>query len=361
MEKQVKSIAISSLHESLPPAMLAEHSRRTQERIENFYRSMHELLDRWIERSPSENTRKSYRRDIECFIDYMEWEWPEESWKVLTTTIKDVLAWRDLMMDEEAAQKTINRRVSSLSGFFRFVAACASEARLPVAIPNPAHSQFIRRLSSTPVQETKNLTLARARQLVALPSSESVIHYRDRAVLKVLLTTGIRIGTLRRLNVSHFHYEEDDSKLSIIEKGEQRRTIGLHRGAADAIKEYLDAAGIESGPLFRARPHSQSEALGKRRISSMSLWRLVKDYLAQLPGAIKKEQVENEDGSLSEVERCIYTPHSLRASTATILLEMGVDIRKVQDLLGHKHVTTTEIYDKRRWRTKESASHEMPL
>jgi len=57
----------------------------------------------------------------------------------------------------------------------------------------------------------------------------------------------------------------------------------------------------------------------------------------------------------------IYTPHSLRATTATLLLDAGEDIRKVQDLLGHKHVTTTQIYDKRRIATSESSSHNVPI
>jgi site-specific recombinase XerD len=67
-----------------------------------------------------------------------------------------------------------------------------------------------------------------------------------------------------------------------------------------------------------------------------------------------KEAV-NKDGEREM--RCIYTPHSLRATTATILLDGTVDIRKVQDLLGHRHVTTTQIYDKRRRGTSDSASH----
>jgi len=76
-------------------------------------------------------------------------------------------------------------------------------------------------------------------------------------------------------------------------------------------------------------------------------------YLEQLPGALKEEQLL--DGST--VQRCIYTPHSLRATTATLLLDANVDIVKVKDLLGHRHVTTTQIYDKRRRSTSESASH----
>ncbi len=57
----------------------------------------------------------------------------------------------------------------------------------------------------------------------------------------------------------------------------------------------------------------------------------------------------------------IYSTHSLRATTATLLLDAGVDIRKVQELLGHRHITTTQIYDKRRRTTKESASHDIPI
>jgi site-specific recombinase XerD len=84
-----------------------------------------------------------------------------------------------------------------------------------------------------------------------------------------------------------------------------------------------------------------------------TLYLLLQRYLEQLPGAIKEEQLA--DGST--VRRGIYTPHSLRATTATLLLDGKVDIVKVKDLLGHRHITTTQIYDKRRRSTSESASH----
>jgi site-specific recombinase XerD len=75
---------------------------------------------------------------------------------------------------------------------------------------------------------------------------------------------------------------------------------------------------------------------------------VIASYVARLPGAVK-------EGTR------LYSTHSLRATTATLLLDAGVDIRKVQELLGHRHVTTTQIYDKRRRTTKESASHDVPI
>ena len=74
-----------------------------------------------------------------------------------------------------------------------------------------------------------------------------------------------------------------------------------------------------------------------------------------------EEEVLATDGGTEKVTRCIYTPHSLRATTATLLLDAGVDIIKVKDLLGHRHVTTTQIYDKRRRSLKEGASHDVPI
>ncbi len=87
------------------------------------------------------------------------------------------------------------------------------------------------------------------------------------------------------------------------------------------------------------------------------MWRVVLSYLERLPGST--HEVTSADGSARR--ECIYTPHSLRATTATLLLDAGVDIRKVQELLGHRHVTTTQLYDKRRRSAAEGASHDVPI
>lgn len=85
--------------------------------------------------------------------------------------------------------------------------------------------------------------------------------------------------------------------------------------------------------------------------------RLLMRYLERIPGAM--HETELADGS--KVRKCHYSPHSLRATSATLLLDSGVPLEAAQDLLDHKHITTTQIYDKRRRAVKDSASYKMPI
>src|SRR6266850_2161283 len=189
------------------------------------------------------------------------------------------------------------------------------------------------------------------------PTGDSVIEHRDRAILKFYLYSGARLATGCRLKVSDFHQEGDAATIRLHEKGDKRRTIGLHYAAAQAINEYVEAAEISSGPLFRPRLNPRSKKLANRAMDPVTMYRLIQSYLERLPGAMK--ELAHSDGRITKA--CIYTPHSLRATPATLLLDASVDIRKVQELLGHRHITTTQIYDKRRRTTAESASHEVPI
>lgn len=342
------------------PVIFAGHATpAVAEKVRKFYWSVADIFELWVRRRVSQHTQRAYRADIMSFVAFMEFSWPEDAIKPLTVKINDVLEYVEQMQGELGmASKTINRRVASLSSFYKYLAGAAAEMRLPITVPNPAHAQFVTRQSSDPRDETKALTGTRARQLMGMPASEDIVDYRDRAIIRLYLYTGIRLSTGCRLKVSDFHQEDGEATLRIHEKGDKRRTIGIHFNAAQAIAEYVEKAGIDSGPLFRAQVHAKKrDKLSSEPISSRTMYRLIQGYLSKLPGAMKKEQLE--DGLV--VEYCIYSPHSLRATVATLLLDAGEDIRKVQDLLGHKHVTTTQIYDKRRIATSQSSSHNVPI
>jgi site-specific recombinase XerD len=343
-----RDLTVLSAADELPPVLAGHQTPEIRARAEGFYAGVAELFERWVARRPSPHTRRAYRRDVLSFVDFLGIGWPEDAFRLLLAKVADVHGWRDSMMAETKAPKTLNRRISSLSSFYKYLAGAAAELRLPINVPNPAHAQFIARESSDPLEGTRALTATRARQLMGLPAGDDVLDFRDRAILKTYLYTGVRLATACRLRVKDFHLDGEQATLTINEKGNKHRIIGIHFAAAEALAEYLKKAGLEAGPIFRARRAVHSDELGDKAMSEASMYRVIAGYVGRLPGAIK-------EGSR------LYSTHSLRATTATLLLDAGVDIRKVQELLGHRHVTTTQIYDKRRRTTKESASHDVPI
>lgn len=353
--------------EGLPPILHGRETPAVKARVERFYSSVAELFEAWVTRRKSPHTQRAYRQDVMEFVRYLAIPWPEEAHQLFTVSLGEVQSWRNHLHEKRAAPKTLNRRISSLSSFFKFLAAAAAELRLPITVPNPAHAQFIARESTDPVEETRALTATRARQLMGLPSGDSVLDFRDRAILKFYLYSGARLSTGCTLKVSDFHQDGDEATIRLTLKGDKHKTIGLHFTSAEAISEYLKRAQITTGPLFRPQAHPRTQKLADRPFDPATMWRLLLRYLSQLPGALRDvEDPKNPgqplvDSSGQPVKECLYSPHSLRATTATLLLGAGVDIRKVQDLLGHKNVTTTQIYDKRRRTPAESASHDVPI
>lgn len=345
------------IERSLPPVLLGSVTPENRKRVEDFFFSVASIFEAWVNRRKSEHTRRAYRGDVMAFVHFMDWKWPGDSIELLSASILDVQAWKGRMVEQSAAPKTINRRVSSLSSFFKFLAGAAAELRLPITVPNPAHAQFISREASDPVDETRALSLARARQLMNMVKGDGLLEIRDRAILKFYLFTGARLATGCKLKVNDFQQDGDEAMMRFHLKGGRVKTKGLHYSAAEAIQEYIAKAEIESGPLFRPRSGSKGEHLANRRMTERSMNRLLTAYLERLPGAV--QEIELPDGE--KVKRCIYSPHSLRATTATLLLDAGEAIESVQDLLDHKHITTTQIYDKRRRSVRDSASHKVPI
>src|SRR5437016_1983713 len=103
--------------QKLPPIIIGSATPTTKRRVEQFYFSVAQIFESWIARHKSAHTQDAYRRDVLSFIRFLGIKWPERSFMFLTASIKDAQAFRDLMLDENFAPKTINRRISSLSSF----------------------------------------------------------------------------------------------------------------------------------------------------------------------------------------------------------------------------------------------------
>jgi site-specific recombinase XerD len=344
----------------LPPILLGKATPEVQQQVQSFCFSIAQLYDSWLNRCLSPHTRRAYDQDIMAFArGFLGLSSPGQAHQLLRVSVHQTQAYRARLAGQGAAPKTINRRISSLSSFYKYLGAAAAELRLPVIVPNPAHAQFLPRTGADPVDETQALSPERAGQLIGLPTGDSLLACRDRAILHFYVYSGARLATGCRLKVSDFHEDERGATIKISEKGDRRRTIGLHWNAARAIQQYLDKAGLTGGPLFRPQHNSQSREpkLAERPLTPAAMYNLIAGYLARLPRAVKEEQLP--DGTTRR--RCLYTPHSLRATVATVLLDAGEDICKVRELLGHRHVTTTQIYDKRRRQAQEGASHDIPI
>jgi site-specific recombinase XerD len=264
---------------ALPPVLAGSMTPEVRGRVGNFYQSVATLFEAWVGRRKSEHTRRAYRGDVMAFVAFMGWKWPDDAANLLRASLLDVQAFKASIGEHGGAGKTINRRISSLSSFYKFLAGAAAELRLPITVPNPAHAQFISRESADPVDETRALSAARARQLLGMPAGESVIALRDRAILKFYIYSGARIATGCRLKVSDFHQDGDEATLRFHLKGGRVRTKGIHFAAAEAIAEYIRAAGIESGPLFRPRSAVHSETLSDRGMTERTMNRLLMRYL----------------------------------------------------------------------------------
>jgi integrase len=122
----------------------------------------------------------------------------------------------------------------------------------------------------------------------AMPADDSVLDFRDRAILKTFLYSGVRLGTACRLKVSDFHHDAEEATLRPHEKGDKRRTIGLHFLAAQAIQEHIEKLDWPAAPLFPPLLNPRSRKLAERPMSPVvTMYRLVQTYLEALPAARK--------------------------------------------------------------------------
>lgn len=174
------------------------------------------------------------------------------------------------------------------------------------------------------------LELDQVKQLLEAPDIQTPPGLRDRAILETLFSTGLRIGELVQLNREQIRIHNDNSvekkeelEISIVGKGNQPRTVYFSPRSLKWMKNYLDTRQDSDKALF-INYRSRSQA--SRRLTARSIEQKLKKYVIQVGLPL------------------ITTPHTLRHSFATDLLNQGVDLRTVQEFLGHQNIATTQIY-----------------
>ena len=341
----------------LPPILTGNTPGRVEERVEQFFLSVAQIFEAWVARRSSKHTQRAYRQDVMAFIAFRKIAWPERRDRALADLrrrrprlARPPGRRRSRTQDPQPPDRVALQLLQIPPGRRRRAPAADHRPQPgPRPVPRPRRRRPPRgnpRPCPPPAPASSwGCPPATPSSTTATGPSSSFTSTRGPASPPA---AGSRSRT--------FHQDPDGATIRIAEKGARRRTIGLHFTAAEAIQDYIAKAGLTDGPLFRPRKNSRSLKLAETPFDPSTMYRLIMGYLERLP----------RDAGLRTVTPirrppCPYSPHSLRATSATLLLGAGVDIRKVQELLGHRHITTTQIYDKRRIAAAEGASHDMPI
>jgi len=271
-----------------------------------------------IEKGLSSNTTSAYRRDLQRFFHYLsinQLTLPQ----VTAEGLIDYLSWLRGRENTEfkISESSIARNIISLRSYFAYL---AKEHRYANPTLNFQPPKIPKRLP-------KALTVEQIMNILKL-SGEDVVSLRDQALLEVLYATGGRVSEIVNLNtgdISNIKSEEAEiTTIRVKGKGGKERVVPIGSFGLTAINHYL----TRSRPNLLKASTQKALFLNQRggRLTRQSAWKIVANRAAR--------------AGLSEV----VTPHSMRHSFATHLLDGGADIRVVQELLGHASVTTTQIY-----------------
>jgi integrase/recombinase XerC len=270
-----------------------------------------EWLD--VEKGYSPHTLTNYQRDVDDFLAFAE-EPPD-------LAALDPLFVRSYVyhLNSRCKSSSVARKLSALRTFFRFLLREKIVASDPFShVSMPKQGKYI------PVF----LTVDEVFSLLEAPDGRDTFAMRDRAILELLYATGMRVAELAGLNIDRVDFQE--GMVKITGKGNKERLVPMGDPALDMLNQYLPqrrdltAARVKRGN----KPEKDAVFLNVRggRITTRSIERLVSFYAERA-------------GILAQV-----TPHALRHSFATHLLEMGADLRSVQELLGHASLSTTQKY-----------------
>lgn len=264
-----------------------------------------------VEKGLAKNTLVSYERDLRSYLHYLT---TVELLKDLNEVQRlQIIRFLAELKDQGKSSKTIARHIASIRAFHQFLLREKVVERDPtVHIESPQKERSLPKVLS--IQEVEKL----------LESPKAVDHFgkRDKAMIELLYATGIRVSELIGLNLGDVHLTM--GFVRCLGKGSKERIIPIGKTATLALADYLDNGRAH----FLKKQRDEAlflNHLGKR-LTRQGFWKILK-------------RLTREAGITTDL-----TPHTLRHSFATHLLENGADLRAVQEMLGHADISTTQIY-----------------
>jgi len=262
-----------------------------------------------VEKGLSQNSILSYNQDLKKYVKHLAGAGITEPSKITSKDISNLL----FNLRGKISVSSISRMLSTIKSFHKFL------VREKIISSNPV--EFI----ESPKLEKKIpsfFNFDEINKILKEPNLKNYHGIRDRAILELMYATGLRVSEVSTLKISDINLELGFIKCK--GKGSKERLVPLGKIAEGFIKKYID----EARPKLLAKKVSQYLFLaqGGRRLSRQSIWKMIKKVV-RFAGIRKKA-----------------SPHTLRHSFATHLLERGADLRSVQEMLGHSSITTTQIY-----------------
>ena len=272
-----------------------------------------------VEKGASGNTIAAYRNDLNQLEEFLQPRRNGSGGPVQWVMIDQasILDYILRLKSQTYAEATVARKVAAVKSFFAFLQA---EGRLKV---NPAET-----LSSPKVGKSlpKPLSVVDMDELLEQPKKRNTPEAkRDSAMLELMYATGLRVTELVSLDVSNIRLEGDSSHVRVVGKGNRERLLPIPDDRAQEVSEYLKLAR----PRLVGERNETALFVNRRgeRLTRQGFWLILKSYANGTPSL--KGRV---------------TPHTLRHSFATHMLRGGMDIRAVQEMLGHANISTTQVY-----------------